>query len=92
MHQRERDVRVETERGLHAAREKICGRIQQRTGGVAERHRAEEQALWRVIRQGRIDEADRVLSQIEDEISEHGAKPLPPDQVSELFAQTFTLA
>ena len=36
-----------------------------------------ESPRW-LARQGRVEEADRVLSQIEDEISQHGARPLPP--------------
>jgi putative MFS transporter len=36
-----------------------------------------ESPRW-LANRGRSVEADKVLSQIEDEISEHGAKPLPP--------------
>jgi putative MFS transporter len=36
-----------------------------------------ESPRW-LANRGRFEEADRVLSTIEDQISEHGAKPLPP--------------
>lgn len=36
-----------------------------------------ESPRW-LANRGRFEEADRVLSRIEDEISQHGARPLPP--------------